>query len=97
MELCMSQKERDRLRVLHDLSEGRVKQREAGALMGLSVRQVRRILRRYEALGDAGVVHGLRNRRSNRKIPNKLKVQALKHVRVRYRDFGPTRGCPEWR
>lgn len=86
----MSQKERDRLRVLHDLSEGRVKQREAGVLMDLSVRQVRRILKRYEALGDAGVVHRLRNRRSNRKIPNKLKVQALKHVQARYRDFGPT-------
>ena len=81
MELCMSQKERDRLRVLHDLSEGRVKQREAGALMGLSVRQVRRILRRYEALGDAGVVHGLRNRRSNRKIPRRRRpTRTLKQL-----------------
>ena len=69
MELCMSQKERDRLRVLHDLCERRLRQREAGALMDLSVRQVRRILKRYKALGDAGMVRRLRNRKSNRKIP----------------------------
>lgn len=90
MELCMSLKERDRLRVLHDLSEGRLKQTEAAEVMGVGTRQARRLLRRYENKGDAGIVHGLRNRSSNRKIPQKVKARVLNRVSVRYRDFGPT-------
>lgn len=86
----MSQKERDRLRVMHDLREGRLKQREAAGLLDLSVRQVRRILKRYRRQGDAGLVHRLRNRSSNRKIPKEVKLRALKQFRKRYRDFGPT-------
>ena len=86
----MSQKERDRLRVLDDVSEGRLNQREAARLIGVSTRQIRRILRRYEREGDAGVIHRLRNRKSNRKIPGRVRAAALRRVRERYRDFGPT-------
>jgi len=62
MELRMSRKERDRLKVVAALAEGRLKQAEAAARVRLSVRQVRRILRRYEAEGDAGLVHWARGR-----------------------------------
>ena len=90
MELCMSTKERDRLRVVHDVEKGRLRQRGAAELLGLSVRQVRRILARYRKEGDSGLVHRLRNRRSNRKIPEKVRKRAMKRVKRRYEDFGPT-------
>ena len=57
MELRMSRKERDRLKVVAALAERRLRQRAAGRLVGLSERQVRRILVRYRAEGDAGLVH----------------------------------------
>jgi hypothetical protein len=50
MELRMSEKERDRLRVIARLDERRLKQGQAARLLRLSVRQVRRILARYEPL-----------------------------------------------
>jgi len=62
MELRMSRKERDRLKVVAALAERRLRQRAAGRLVGLSERQVRRILVRYRAEGDAGLVHRARGR-----------------------------------
>lgn len=90
MELRMSQKERERLKVVVALSERRVTQVAAGRLLRLSERQVRRILRRYQRQGDAGLVHRGRGRRSNRKTPQKVRRKALACLRRDYRDFGPT-------
>jgi hypothetical protein len=63
----MSAKERDRLKVVAALTEGRLKQVEAARLMKLTVRHVRRLQERYDTQGDAGLVHGSRGRPSNRR------------------------------
>jgi hypothetical protein len=90
MELRMSRKERDRLKVMAALAEGRLAQVEAGRRLRLCERQVRRILRRYEAEGDAGLVHRARGRPSNRRLPEALRRRVMAQVTKAYRDFGPT-------
>jgi transposase/signal recognition particle subunit SEC65 len=90
MELLMSQKERDRIRVLEAMINGRLKQSEAAEVLHISTRQLRRIAKRYRTDGDQGLVHGLRGRQSNRKIGGEVKKTALKHLRQEYHDFGPT-------
>ena len=40
--------------------------------------------------GDRAVIHRLRGRRSNRKIPEPLRKKAVELVRKEYGDFGPT-------
>ena len=90
MELRMSSKERERLKVMAALSEGRLTQVAGGRLLRLSERQVRRIVKRYGRHGDAGLVHRSRGRRSNRKTPEKVRRKALSCIRRDYRDFGPT-------
>jgi transposase len=90
MELRMSQKERDRLRVMASLNEGQLKQKLAARQLGLSTRQVKRLLRRYRAEGDAGLVHRSRGRRSNRKLPDELRQKVLACLRRDYADFRPT-------
>ena len=89
-ELRMSRKERDRLKVMAALVQGRLKQAEAGRLLRLSVRQVRRIAQRYRAEGDAGLVHRSRGRLPNNRIPDRVHRRTLALVRRHYRDFGPT-------
>ena len=42
-------------------------QAQAAELLGLSVRQVRRLVAAVRARGDAAVVHALRGRASNRR------------------------------
>jgi len=86
----MSQSERERLQVLHQIEQGHWTQVEGARRLRLSTRQVRRWQRRLAAEGDAGVIHRLRGRPSNRKIPQKVQQRILAEIRRRYVDFGPT-------
>src|SRR5258706_3261718 len=86
----MSQYERDVLRVMGPLLEGKRTQAEAARLLRLSVRQVRRIQRRLESSGDGGIVHGLRGRPSNRRTREEFREEVLAEYREQFADFGPT-------
>jgi hypothetical protein len=87
----MSQEERDWLEWLKRARDGKMTQREAAARMEVSERWVRKLLRRMKKQGDAVVVHGLRGRSSNRKVPAKTKQAALAVLRKpEWHDFGPT-------
>ena len=62
-------------------------QREAAAGMEVSERWVRKLLKRQ----GEGVVHGLRGRASNRKLPDQTQRQALAILKQPdWHDFGPT-------
>ena len=89
----MSQRERDRLKVLHGVKEGEYTQAKAAQLLGLTVRQVRRLQERMAERGDVGLVHGLRGRPSNRQLDAKLRQRVLREYRQHYPDFGPTFAC----
>ena len=82
--------ERDVLRVMTAVLSGQRTQGEAGRLLELSVRQVRRIQRRLEAEGEPGVVHKLRGRSSNRRADASQRRKVMKAYRRDYEDFGPT-------
>src|SRR5208283_2756025 len=87
----MSQQERDWLDWLKRARDGKMTQCEAAERMGVTDRWVRRLLRRMKKERDAVVVHGLRGRKSNRKIPDKTREAALAILRrPEWHDFGPT-------
>jgi hypothetical protein len=86
----MNQRERDVLTVLRTVLMGQRSQAEAAVLLGLSSRQVRRILGKLRDQGDRAVVHGLRGKPSNHKAPQTLKKAALDAYAKHYADFGPT-------
>jgi len=88
--ISLSQRERDRLKVVHAVQEGHLKQREAAHRLGLSTRQVRRLQARVRAEGDRGLLHRLRGRPSNRKIQPAERERVMRRVQERYGDFGPT-------
>jgi transposase len=86
----LSQKERDRLKVLHEVQQGHLKQVAASLRLGLSTRQIRRVLGRLQEEGDRGLIHRSRGRPSNRKIPTVQQERIISEVRRQYADFGPT-------
>jgi hypothetical protein len=88
--IALSQRERDRLRVLHEVAQGHLTQVEAARRVKLSDRQVRRLLLRIREQGDRAVVHGLRGRPSNRKLAVPFEQKILARIGQRYADFGPT-------
>jgi hypothetical protein len=89
----MSQRERDRLKVMSVVLEGRRTQVEASRLLGLCVRQVRRLERRIELEGDLGVVHRQRGRASHRAKGVQMRGAVLAAYRREFIGFGPTMAC----
>lgn len=88
--MAMNQDERDRLHWLKQVKDKKLTQKKAAELMKVSARWVRKLVKKMKRKGDAVVVHGLRGRRSNRKIGEKTQREALAIVQREYADFGPT-------
>lgn len=88
--MTLSEKERDRLKVLHEVKQGHLTQSQAAEQVGMSERGFRKLLKRFRKNKDSAVVHGLRGRRSNRGLREETASKAVQAVRQEYRDFGPT-------
>src|SRR5712692_9914166 len=87
----LHERERDRLKVLHEVQEGHWQQLEAAQRLRLTDRHVRRLLARLRIEGDRVLVHRLRGRPSNRRILEAIEQRGLRQLRQpRYAGFGPT-------
>lgn len=88
--IAMSQRDRDTLAVLRPVLDGLRSQAEAARLLGKSTRQVRRLVARLKDEGDAGLIHKLRGRPSNRGMKTTTKCNILSFYREHLQGFGPT-------
>src|SRR2546430_3395738 len=61
--ITLTRSEQRRLLLLNHLQSGALVNAQAASLLGISIRQVRRLRRRYEAEGAAALAHGNRGRR----------------------------------
>ena len=87
--ITMRAKDLDRIKVIERLARKELTQIEAGKLLDISDRQVRTLLRRYQKLGDKGLIsRKLGN--NHRALSQHLKDEALKLIKSKYPDFGPT-------
>ncbi len=86
----MSQKELTRLEVIQRVKRKTLKQRQAAELLSVSVRQVKRLCKAYQASGAAGLISKRRDQPSNNRLPEKTINKARRLLRLRYPDFGPT-------
>jgi len=90
-QLLMTQAERDRLVTLKKAKKKVITQREAAEELGLSIRQVKRLLYGLKKRGDKAVVHGLRGKPSNRRMEESIEKEAVKILSAPvYQGFGPT-------
>ena len=70
--------------------ERRLKRGKAAQVLGITVRQVRRLCGAYERDGAGGLVSKRRGQPSNRRLSEELQLQTVALVRDLYSDFGPT-------
>ena len=56
----MSARDRDRLKVLHEVGKGHLTQKQGGEQLGVTERWVRKLLARMRKEGDRGILHRLR-------------------------------------
>ena len=88
--LPMSQRDLTRLEVIQRVKRKTLKQRQAAELLSISVRQVKRLYKTYQANGAAGLISKRRGQPSNNRLPAKTINKARGLLRSRYPDFGPT-------
>ncbi len=87
----MTQADRDRLVALRKAKKKVITQREAAAELGVSERQVKRLVKALRERGDKAVVHGLRGRPSERRIEEAVQKEAVKILSAEVdQGFGPT-------
>jgi transposase len=87
----MTQRDRDRLVVLKKALKKLIKQSQAAKELGVSARQVKRLLRGLREKGDKAVIHGQRGRESKRKTPQAVRERIVRILSQEvYRGFGPT-------
>jgi transposase len=89
----MSAKDRIRLDALSRVKRGELTVVRSAELMGLSVRQARRLWKRFRKEGAIGLLHRLRGRLSNRRLNQDVRDRVVKRHQERYADFGPTLAC----
>jgi biotin operon repressor len=90
-QLLMTQAERDRLVALKKAKKKLITQKQAAEEIGISERQVRRLLQKLRRKGDQAVIHELRGRESNRKLSAEVEQRAITVLSDPvYRGFGPT-------
>src|SRR3990170_3063210 len=88
--IMVSQRELKRLHIIQKVLNEKLSQVEAGEILLLSDRQIRRIVSKIRQEGDKGIRHGLRGKPSSRMLPKKVKEKAIKFYREKYKGFGPT-------
>ncbi len=88
--ITMNNREILRLKIVEKLDDGLLGQSKASKILGISCRQIRRLLRVYRQQGAKSLVSKKRGKPSNNKIGEEIRQNVLAITRDKYSDFGPT-------
>jgi len=86
----MTQRDIDRIKLLHHAIQKKISQKKAGELLNLCREQVNRLCGKIRIEGDRAIIHGLRGRPSNHRLPQAFVDKAKAKLKEKYSDFGPT-------
>src|SRR5476649_669271 len=89
-ELLLTPEEKYKMLVITQVINKEIKPGHAAKLLGLSVRQIRRLKITLNQAGKQAIVHGLKGKESNHQIDPLVKEKAIQLVREKYADFKPT-------
>lgn len=88
--IMLTKKEERWAGVLEELKRKELTQKMAAKILGVTTRQVRRVLKKYKDGGTGSLMHGNRGKESHNKISDEQIKKVMKIVRDEYPDFGPT-------
>lgn len=88
--ITMSPKEIKSYDIIKEALSGKLSSKEAGKLLHLSDRHIRRLKNKVRSQGIKGLIHSQRGKPSNRKIPDKEEKTIIELLHSHYPDFGPT-------
>lgn len=89
-EIKMTIKEADRLGMMRQIDKKKLTVKQASEQLGVSLRQAKRIRKRYLFYGEQGLISRRRGAPSGNKIAEEIRHKIMSLVREKYVDFGPT-------
>jgi transposase len=89
-QIRMSIKEATRLSLMKQMDKENFTMKRLSEELGVTLRQAKRIRKRYRQQGVLGLVSQKRGRPSNRKISIDIRNEVLNLIQKHYTDFGPT-------
>jgi transposase len=95
--ITMSMRDVDRLKTIEAVVDRMLGVGQAARRLGLSRRQVERLLVRYRAEGALGIASRNRGQPSHNQLEPGLAQRAINLIGQRYEDFGPTLACEKLR
>lgn len=87
--ITMSKGELKRIQIVSDVVNKKMKQTEAAEQLGVGKRQMIRLVKKYQQLGEAGLISQHRGKASNRKHNEVFKESVKTLIFAQYADFGP--------
>ena len=88
--IALTEKEQKRAKVLNEVLSGRMLQRQAAQLLGVSERQLRRILAAYREEGVASLPHGNRGRAAHNQTQEAHRDRVVALANGKYKGFNHT-------
>jgi Homeodomain-like domain len=88
--VTMSMRELDRLKCVQAVIDGEQHMYRAAEQLGITTRQLRRLVERYRAEGPAGLISRACHRPSNNRLEPDVEQRITSILRESYADFGPT-------
>ena len=88
--IMMRVTELKKLKVIQDAISKKITQIAAAVILGLSERQVGRLVNTVRKEGERGIVHKSRGKPSNRKLSEDARGKIIGLYKEQYHDFGPT-------
>ena len=85
--VTLSMNEIKRLYVLQQMQDRKMTGPEAAQQLGLSLRQVRRLLAKYREQGASGLVHGNRGRPAHNRVDEAVRVKIQELADQEYKDY----------
>ena len=89
-EIILSAKEQEKFNIINATREKKITNGQAAKMLGISLRQIKRLKKKIREQGASGIIHQLKRRQSNHHIAEAIKQKALQTIRERYADFKPS-------
>jgi transposase len=87
MVVILNEKEQKKLGVLNLVISGKIKQKQAAEVLGLSVRHTKRLVAAYRREGVVALAHGNRGRRPAHALSQQIKDKVTELARSKYKGF----------
>jgi transposase len=85
--VTLNRKEQKRVLVINEMEKGKLRGKEAAVILGISLRQLRRITAAYRAVSVAALAHGNRGRGPVNRIKEEVRQEVIELARSKYAGF----------